>query len=89
MQSNNMQVYRKEQIESTLDRLTSLKLKVTELRIKCEKLKNLQSEQVVTKCNGCRKTIIKGEEVTFTDASRKIEQYFHKNCFAALISYLK
>ena len=86
MQGCDNRIYRKNQIENTMNRLNSLKFKVTELRIKCEKLKKLQNEK---QCKKCRKTISEGEEITFKDPSRNIENYYHKNCFKSLLSNLK
>lgn len=85
-QEFNKRSYHKNQIENTMNRLTSLKFKVTELRIKCEKIKKLQTEN---HCKVCRKTIAQGEEITFKDSSRTIKQYYHKTCFGVLISDLK
>lgn len=85
-QEYNKRIYHKKQIENTVNRLNSLKFKVTELRIKCEKIKKLQTEK---HCKLCRKTIAEGEEITFKDSSRTIKQYYHKACFGALISDAK
>ena len=85
-QEFNKRSYHKNQIENTMNRLTSLKFKVTELRIECEKIKKLQTEK---QCRVCRKTISKGEEITFKDSSRTIQQHYHKTCFGALLSDLK
>jgi uncharacterized protein with PIN domain len=89
MQTYNNRRYSKEQIETTLIRLNSLKVKVTELRIKCEKLKSLQTEKLEKRCKECNKKIIRGKEVTFKDSSGKITQYYHKHCFETLVAYLK
>ena len=86
MQGCDNRIYRKNQIENTMNKINSLKFKVTELRIKCEKLKKLQNEK---QCKKCRKTISEGEEITFKDPSRNIENYYHKNCFKSLLSNLK
>ena len=86
IQEYNKRIYHKYQIENTMNRLNSLKFKVTELRIKCEKIKKLQTEK---QCKVCRKTIIKGEEITFKDSSRTIQQHYHKTCFGSLLSDLK
>lgn len=86
MQGYDSRIYRKNQIVNTMNRLNSLKFRVTELRIKCEKLKKLQTEK---QCKECRKTISEGEEITFKDPSRNIEQHYHKNCFKSLLSDLK
>ncbi len=86
MQGYDNRIYRKTQIENTMNRLNSLKFKVTELRIKCEKLKKLQNEK---QCKNCRKTISQGEEITFKDPARNIEHDYHKNCFKSLLSNLK
>ena len=86
IQEYNKRIYQKNQIENTMNKLNSLKFKVTELRIKCEKIKKLQTENY---CRVCRKSIIKGEEITFKDSSRTIKQYYHKTCFGELISDLK
>jgi hypothetical protein len=87
---NDDRNYPKEQIETTLIRLNSLKLKVTELRVKCEKLKRLQKEKRIENiCRSCNKKIIHGKEVTFKASSGKITQYYHKHCFDTLIAYLK
>ncbi len=85
-QEYNKRIYHKYQIEKTKNRLNSLKFKVTELRRKCEKIKKQQTEK---QCRVCRKTIIKGEEITFKDSSRTIQQHYHKTCFGALLSDLK
>ena len=86
MQGYDNRIYRKNQIENTMNKINSLKFKVTELRIKCEKLKKLQNEK---QCKKCRKTISEGEEITFKDSSRNIEHDYHKNCFKSLLSNLK
>ncbi|MCW3997370.1 MAG: hypothetical protein NWF10_02230 [Candidatus Bathyarchaeota archaeon] len=90
MQTYNNRTYPKEQIETTLIRLNSLKLKVTELRVKCEKLKRLQKEKLnENRCKACNKKITHSKEVTFKDPSGKITQYYHKHCFETFIAYLK
>jgi hypothetical protein len=86
MQANSDRRYRRIQIETTMDRLNSLKNKVTELRIKCEKLKSQTEKQNENKCRKCKKVITAGEEVIFKNSSRKIIQHFHKNCFEKLIT---
>lgn len=86
MQANNNRIYQRIQIATTVDRLNSLKKKVTELRIKCEKLKSQTEKQNENKCRKCKKVIIVGEEVIFKNSSRKIIQHFHKHCFEKLIT---
>jgi hypothetical protein len=86
MQAYNRRTYRKKQIETTLDRLNSLKRRIIELRIKCEKLKLQTEKRNENNCNKCKKAIVKGEEVTFKDSSGKNIQYFHKQCFEKLVA---
>ena len=89
MQAYNNLRYRKEKIETTLDRLNSLKSRVVELRIKCEKLKLQTEKRNENICKRCKKAIIKDEEVTFKDSSGKITQHFHKRCFETLVACIK
>jgi hypothetical protein len=88
MQVNNGKRYRKEQIETTLDKLNTLKSKVIELRIKCEKLKLQTEKRKENSCKKCKKAIVKDEEVTFKNSSGKITQHFHKHCFEKLVACL-
>jgi hypothetical protein len=82
--------YPKEKIKTTLIRLNALKLKVTELRIRCEKLKKLKKEKLDEKrCSRCKKKIMHDKEVVFKDPVGKNKHYYHNHCFEALISYLK
>ena len=90
MQTYNGSGYSKEKIEITLNRLNALKLKVTELRVRCEKLKKLQKEKLEEKrCNRCKKKILLDKEVVFKNSAGKNKHYYHNHCFETLISYLK
>ena len=90
MQTYNGERFQKEKIETTLIRLNALKLKVTELRVRCEKLKKLQKEKLdEKKCSRCKKKIIPGKEVVFKDPAGELKHYYHNHCFETLISYLK
>jgi FMN phosphatase YigB (HAD superfamily) len=81
-------VDRKEKIEATLARLQSLKLKVSELRLQIEALRDLQSEkqEKALLCNHCGKAIRKGKEITIKGSLGEIKRSYHKGCFKAILS---
>jgi hypothetical protein len=81
-------VDRKEKAEATLARLQSLKLKVSELRLQIEALRDLQSEkqEKALLCNHCGKAIRKGEEITIKGSLGEIKRSYHKGCFKAVLS---
>jgi hypothetical protein len=81
-------VDRKEKVEATLARLQSLKLKVSELRLQIEALRDLQSEkeEKALLCNHCGKAIRKGEEITIKGSLGEIKRSYHKGCFKAVLS---
>jgi hypothetical protein len=81
-------VDRKEKIEATLARLQSLKLKVSELRLQIEALRNLQSEkqEKALLCDHCGKAIRKGKEITIRGSLGEVKRSYHKGCFKAILS---
>jgi len=81
-------VDREEKIEATLARLQSLKLKVSELRLQIEALRDLQSEkqEKALLCNHCGKAIRKGKEITIKGSLGEIKSSYHKGCFKAVLS---
>ncbi len=76
---------RKEKVEAALVTLKSLKTRVSELRVRCEELKKLESgtcDGLV--CSECGRLIERGEEVTLKDSFGKVTGCYHKNCFKAI-----
>ena len=85
MQTSNKKL-QKEQIETAIVRLNSLKSKVVNLRVNLEKIK-VQTEIESRKlCKKCDNLISKKQEVIFRDHSGKNVQYFHRKCFEVLIA---
>ena len=76
----------KEQIETALVRLNSLKSKVVNLRINLEKIKVQTEIKSRNICKKCENLITKNEEVVFREHSGKNVQHFHRKCFESLIS---
>jgi uncharacterized protein with PIN domain len=76
-------VERKEKVEAALARLQSLKRQVAALRLQCEALKKLQTENQTETlvCNECGKQIKQGQEVTFKDSLGRVKSHYHKHCF--------
>jgi len=81
-------VDRKEKIEATLARLQSIKLKVSELRLQLEALRDLQSEkqEKALLCYHCGKAIRKGKEITIKGSLGEIKRSYQKSCFKAVLS---
>jgi hypothetical protein len=75
---------RKEKVEAALAKLQSLKTQISELRMKCEALKQLQSEKRTDLlCSECGKLIDKGQEVMLKSTLGNLS-YYHKDCFKAI-----
>ena len=75
-------VERKEKVEAVLAKLQSLKSQISELRVQCEALKELQSEkQKDFTCSECGKSVEHGQEVVLRGSFGKLERYYHKDCF--------
>jgi len=81
-------VERKEKVQAALDRLQSLKRKVSEMRAQCEALKKLQSgkQTKALVCNECGKPIKEGNEVTVKDTFGAAKSYYHEDCFKTILS---
>jgi hypothetical protein len=76
---------RKEKAEVVLARLQSLKSQVSELRVQCEALKKLQSEEPKDLiCNECGKLIEEGQEVVLKGSLGEVKGYYHRDCFKAI-----
>jgi len=90
MQVNNVRyrisvVERKEKVEVVLARLQSLKNQVSELRMQCEALKKLQSEEPKDlTCSECGKLIEQGQEIALKGSFGEVKSYYHKDCFKAI-----
>ena len=78
----------REEIETALARLLSLKSRVSELKLQVEALKELQSGRIeqVLQCSHCGRLIRKGTEITITSPSGEIKRSFHEDCFRAVLS---
>jgi hypothetical protein len=81
-------VKRKENIETALARLQSLKHKVSELRLQLETLKELQSvrQEKSFLCNHCGKAIKNGTEIMVKGFNGEVKQSYHKGCFKVVLS---
>jgi prefoldin subunit 5 len=81
-------VERKEQVQTTLARLQSLKCKVSELRAQCEALRKLQSEKQMKAlvCNKCGKPVGEGKEITVKDDFGAVKSCYHEDCFKRILS---
>lgn len=79
---------REEKIEAALARLQSIKLKVSELKLQLEALRELQSEKQgkTSLCNHCGKAIRKGQEITIKGSLGEIKRSYHESCFKAVLA---
>jgi hypothetical protein len=72
----------KEKVDAALARLQSLKKQISELRLRCEALKQLESGKAEgLACSECGKRIVAGQEVTLKDSLGEVKGYYHKECF--------
>jgi hypothetical protein len=85
MQTINKKL-QKEQIETAIVRLNSIKSKVVNLRVNLEKIKVQTEIESRNICKKCKNLITKNEEVIFKDHSGKKIQHFHRKCFESLIA---
>jgi ribosomal protein L24E len=83
--SSNKFCENKEQLDSALVRLISLKRRVFDLRVQCETLKKLKLEkQENLRCGVCGKLINQGQGVALHDSFGNAMRFFHKDCFKAI-----
>lgn len=85
MQAINRKLLQKEQIETALNRLSSIKSKVINLRVNLEKIKVQTEIKNRNICKKCKNPIPKNEEVTFRNQSGTKIQHFHRKCFESII----
>lgn len=79
-------VREREQFEAALVRLRFMKDRVTELRTRCESLRELRAEIPVdtAMCSECGKEIEQGQEVRVKDSSGNPRSCYHRDCFKAI-----
>ena len=75
----------KEKVKAALARLRSLKNQIHQLRLRCETLKQIESDKAEgLVCGECGEPIVPGEEVTLKGASGEVRGYYHRDCFKAI-----
>ena len=79
-------VKEREQFEAALVRLRFMKDRVSELRARCEMLRELRAEKPAgtAMCSECGREIEQGREVTVKDSCGNPRSCYHRDCFRAI-----
>jgi ribosomal protein L24E len=79
-------VKEREQFEAALVRLRFMKDRVSELRARCELLRELRAEKPAetAMCSECGKEIEQGQGVTVKDSDGNPRSCYHRDCFKAI-----